>query len=287
MINFQIYQNKFTDAVNEYFNKQCDIPEPLFSAMKYSLLCGGKRLRPSLVFLGAEFMGGEIDKVIPLALGIEFIHTYSLVHDDLPDMDNDTLRRGQPTTHVKFGSGMAILTGDALLNSGFEILLESAVNDNDLLFSCKYISSLCGAGGMIAGQCNDISENVKSLFDVLELYKLKTSALFKAALVGGALPFKPDNNEIAALQNFADNIGIAFQTKDDILEIEEDAEILGKNTDSDKNNDKQTIVKLTDLDSSKKLMTEFYNNALKSIENFSKRGEKLKYLADMMINRNK
>ncbi len=286
MINLNKYKEIFNDSVNEYFSSIAGkIPEPLFSAMKYSLLSSGKRLRPSLVFVGAEFMNGDIEKVIPVALAMEFIHCYSLVHDDLPDMDNDSLRRGLPTTHIKYGAGMAILTGDALLNSAYEILFSACEKDSTLLKSAKLISNLAGPQGMIAGQCDDISEKIKSKEDILLLYKNKTSALLNASLLSGALPFNPDEKEIKALNVFSDNIGMAFQIKDDLLEIEEDTEVIGKSSKSDENNNKNTLIKLIGLNNSKKLMTEFYDKSLNAIQNFGSRAEALIDFANIMINR--
>lgn len=286
MINLNKYKEIFNDSVNEYFSAIAGkIPEPLFSAMKYSLLSSGKRLRPSLVFVGAEFMNGDIEKVLPVALAMEFIHCYSLVHDDLPDMDNDSLRRGLPTTHIKYGAGMAILTGDALLNSAYEILFSACEKDSSLLKSAKIISELAGPQGMIAGQCDDISEKIKSKEDILVLYKNKTSALLKASLLSGALPFNPDENEKKSLSVFSDNIGMAFQIKDDLLEVEENTEVIGKSSESDENNNKNTLIKLIGTNKSKKLMMEFYDKSINAISCFGKRAEALTDFASIMINR--
>ncbi len=258
---FDLFKQSFERYLDGYL-KHVHAYEPINEAYKYSILNGGKRLRPCLVYLGAfatakrnEFYNPE-DLIIELAVGIELIHSYSLVHDDLPCMDNDSLRRGKPTTHIKYGAGMATITGDAMLNGAAELMLSAL--DNEFYMACplvkdnykaqveatKYILKQSGINGMIGGQCLDIRENSKnpSKDELITMYKLKTSALLKAALVAGALRFEADEDVIYAFEQYAEKFGILFQIQDDILDLTSTAEELGKDVNQDKANNKFTYI---------------------------------------------
>jgi len=214
----------------------------LREAMSYSLFAGGKRLRPLLLLAAA---GKEADRALPFACAIECIHTYSLIHDDLPAIDNDDLRRGLPTSHKKFGEAMAILAGDGLLNTAFEIMSGHCLINNDKtnLAVMDLITKAAGTNGMISGQVDDIysnfSKNGKALLD---MYARKTGALFRAAVLGGAVFWGASEKELRELSGSADKLGLAFQIKDDLLDITGDEQIIGKRTKSDIKNKKNTYV---------------------------------------------
>ena len=311
MINiFDLFKQSFDKYLDGYL-KHVYSYQPLDDAYKYSILNGGKRIRPSLVFLGAYAVAPRNDfykpeeLVVELAVGIELIHSYSLVHDDLPCMDNDSLRRGKPTTHIKYGAGMATITGDAMLNGAAEEML-SAV-DNDFYMSCpyvndnykvqinatKYILKCSGMNGMIGGQCLDIRENTKnpSKSDLIRMYKLKTSALLRGALVAGALRFEASEDIIKAFETFADNFGILFQIQDDILDLTSTREELGKDVHQDQANDKFTYIDAVGgIDQAKLDVLSYADEAkaaIKRIEDKINGAEYFYELIDNMIARKK
>lgn len=193
------------------------IIDELYEGMEYACFGGGKRIRPLLLLSCAESFGLNKEKVVSFALAIELFHSYSLVHDDLPGMDNDLLRRGKPTVHVKFGQGLAILIGDALLNSAFEVLTNSNNVPNSLL-CVKYIAEKTGAKGMIGGQAKDILHFSNSLNSTLEVYEGKTSALFQASIVTPALILGLEKNIITTLEQIGSIVGRIFQLNDDIAD---------------------------------------------------------------------
>lgn len=195
------------------------IPDALYDGMFYACFGGGKRIRPVLMLVTVESMRKPFTKeVMTLAASIEMIHSYSLVHDDLPGMDNDLFRRGKPTVHVKFGQGMAILIGDALLNTAFEIM-SVVIKDDNSLKACSYIINKVGVKGMIAGQTKDITYNNEHLEEVLTIYENKTSALFQASMVAPAILLGLDEKIIVSLEEIAKYLGLIFQLKDDLSDI--------------------------------------------------------------------
>lgn len=198
-----------------------DYPEKLFEAMCYAVFPAGKRIRPRLLYLSSDFLGIPFEKVTPLALAIELIHNYSLIHDDLPCMDNDDFRRGLPSCHKKFGEAMALLAGDALLNLAYEILLEGVSKDVSLAKSAEYIAKMAGANGMIGGQALEFSFDTFNDELITQLCMKKTGALIKAAVLSPAF-LSADNEKNDALTVYAESIGLAFQLQDDL--IDEDKE---------------------------------------------------------------
>jgi len=220
--------------------------------MEYSLFPGGKRLRPVILLATCEALGGRIEDALPFACALEMIHTYSLIHDDLPAMDDDDERRGKPSNHKVFGDAMAILAGDALLNRAFETmadLCDSPQNINAM----RVIISASGDNGMIAGQVQDIlNENKKIDSSTLSnIYSKKTGKLFVAALKAGAWLGGADETYVAAIEQVGEKLGLAFQILDDILEVESTTEVLGKSTDSDSRNKKNTYVSVHGLEAAK------------------------------------
>lgn len=287
------YKAYFEDTLNGFFDgmSRNGVPEePVFSAVRYSVENGGKRIRPILVYLGAEIAGGRKEDVKELAIAIELIHGYSLVHDDLPSMDNDTLRRNKPTTHVKFGEGMAVLTGDAMLNLAYEsVLSKENITDKEVK-ALAYMAKRAGIYGMIGGQCIDIRDNEKKnmRFESLtELYELKTSMLIGAALVSGAIAVGAESGLVSALELYAKNVGIVFQIVDDILDITSTEEILGKNINSDKKLGKLTILDFVTLDEAKEYIEELGKEVRDALKPFGDSADELIELEKYLSSRKK
>jgi len=262
--------------------------EPIATAVKYAL-DGGKRIRPILCILGAEFMGKSFDSVKDLALGVECIHNYSLCHDDLPCMDNDDLRHGKPSTHKKFGEGMGVLAGDGLLNLAFEFMLDGEHNQN-YFKAVAYISKMSGVFGMVGGQCIDIAAGdfrQKTLQEVIELNMLKTACLFKAALVGSSISLGANDQEIESLEEFAEKIGLIFQIVDDILDVTSNEKELGKNINSDIKENKITYLSICGMEKAKQDIDNLEIEAISAVAKYGDRAAKLIELAKYLTNRSK
>ena len=260
----------FEEYLRGYFDKITLIPEPLFGGMKYAVQNGGKRIRPVFVMTGAEVAGGKAEDVLDFALAIELLHNYSLVHDDLECMDNDDLRRGNPTVHKVYGEGMAVLIGDALLNEAFEVIAGGAhkYEGKNFIRAFNIFSKFCGSKGMIAGQCIDLvsEEKLPDGYDVEYLHRHKTSALLKAALMSGAALEGADDIMLSALEKYADYVGLAFQITDDILDLTGDVAEFGKSIGSDLDNNKLTYPKVYGLEKSAKLAQEYVDKAIEIIK---------------------
>ncbi|MDE7337427.1 MAG: polyprenyl synthetase family protein [Clostridia bacterium] len=200
------YRKIFARQLEDYFdNNPCDI-QPIFQAVKYGIENGGKRIRPALCYMASEFCGKDVEFIASTAVSIEMIHSYSLVHDDLPCMDDDSLRRGKPTSHIIYGEGMAVLSGDALLNMAFEVMLSDRNFNKNALESVRYIAKNSGINGMIGGQCIDLANENKqnySIDDIMKLNRLKTSCLLKSALVGSIIKCGGNSEEIADMDSFS------------------------------------------------------------------------------------
>lgn len=266
------------------------IDENLMRAMEYSLMAGGKRLRPILLMSAADAVGVTGEKFITVADALEMIHTYSLIHDDLPAMDDDDYRRGKLTNHKVFGEATAILAGDALLTLAFEIVLRQRDVPNEILLTVlREISTAAGAAGMVGGQAIDLrSEGVRIDLATLKLMHAgKTGALFKAAIRSGALLAQADDKKLNDLTRYAENFGLAFQITDDILDVTGDEKILGKPTGSDAKNFKATYVSLTSLDEAKRLAQAAVDEALDAIKNFGTEANFLRELATFLLERKK
>lgn len=273
--------------MQEYLCKN-DIPEELQKAMGYSVFAGGKRLRPALVLASCELFCDDLEKALPFACAIEFIHTYSLVHDDLPSMDNDDWRRGRLTSHKVFGEDKAILAGDGLLSYAFDIMLENCKDENSINAS-KYISHAAGVNGMVAGQWVDVSSNGKKITEELMHYIHinKTAALIIGALKAGASCGNATEKDIQLIEEYGKCIGYTFQIIDDILDVVGDKEALGKATGSDEANDKTTYVTLYGVEGAKKQAEEYTNKAISIIEPYGEKAEFFKELAQYLLKRNK
>ena len=266
------------------------IEEKLLKAMEYSLMAGGKRLRPILLMAAADSINGAGEKLLTVATAMEMIHTYSLIHDDLPAMDNDDYRRGKLTNHKVFGEATAILAGDALLTLAFEVMTrQENISAETLLKVVKEFSAAAGASGMVGGQSIDIeSENKK--VDMATLQKMhlrKTGALFKAAIRSGAILAGANENQLDALTTYAEKFGLAFQITDDILDVVGDEKILGKPVGSDEKNHKSTYVSLTSLDEAKNLAQKAVDDAVDALKIFDTRADFLREIVKYLIGRNK
>jgi geranylgeranyl diphosphate synthase, type II len=261
----------------------------IYDAMKYSLLAGGKRLRPIMAIMACELFDGDMNEVMTYACSIEMIHTYSLIHDDLPAMDNDDYRRGKLTNHKVFGEGFAILAGDALLNKAFEIIHQALIENPRLenIKAAAYISKASGAQGMIGGQCIDLYYENKGIdLDILNaMHDKKTGAMIRAPLVAGALISGAADEDVQRIEKFGQLIGLAFQISDDILDVEGSTEKLGKRTGSDASNNKSTFVSYYGIEKSKEMAKELIKEAQNIIDLYGNKGLLLKELSNYIIER--
>jgi geranylgeranyl diphosphate synthase, type II len=265
------------------------IPESLRNSMNYSLEAGGKRIRPVLVFAGAEAVGGSADAVMSAAVAMEMIHTFSLIHDDLPAMDDDSLRRGKPTNHKVYGDAIAILAGDGLLAEAFYLLADTkGVSDAKLLLdTIRDIASATGGRGMTGGQVIDIDSTDKQIGEaqLTKLHLMKTGALLKTSVMAGARLAGADEGQLALLGKYGESIGLAFQIADDILDIEGDEAELGKDIGSDEGNSKSTYPAIIGLDASKRQAAALVDQAIASVKPFGVAGEPLELIAKYIVER--
>ena len=261
----------------------------LYDAMRYSLLAGGKRLRPVLMLETCRLCGGDPEQILPFACAIEMLHTYSLIHDDLPSMDNDDLRRGRPTNPKVYGEATAILAGDALLTAAFETMLESGCDlpAQRVLDAAACLGRAAGARGMVGGQALDMAGegHALALSEVEELQRLKTGALISAACEMGCILAGGSPEERKAVVKYAQKLGLAFQIRDDMLDVEGDAATLGKPIGSDAANEKTTFVTLKGLEQCHKLVEQLTAEAERALDGFAQ-PEFLRWLARTLVGRN-
>lgn len=270
---YEYEKAKFEHYLLDTLENLTDIPEPVYSGMKYAIGSGGKRIRPMLAILTARLFGKNSELVYPIATAVEFIHNYSLVHDDLPCMDNDELRRGKPTVHVKYGEGQAVLIGDALLNTAIEIIVRGGSLWRDRLASIiTAVFENAGAKGMIAGQCVDLAsegdESAVCVERVNYLHLHKTACLIKAPIIASAIACGASDDEIRLLEAYGENLGLAFQITDDVLDIEGSVEEFGKPIGSDEDMGKLTYPRVYGLAESKRLAKEHIDCACASLKDF-------------------
>ena len=270
---------EFSQLIEEnlykYFNTYFDEYKILFDSMEYSVKNGGKRVRPLLTMLFCDACGGDPLKAVQLAVAVEYIHTYSLIHDDLPCMDDDDYRRGKPSNHKVYGEAMALLAGDGLLTAAFERIAtwsRAGLIDSDVAINAiSELSAYAGSRGMIGGQVIDIqnedNKDIK-LETLMMLDNLKTGALIEAACSLGCIAARANDDNIQAAKEFASNIGLAFQIKDDILDVTSSFEKLGKAIGSDIENGKTTYVTLLGVEECQKLVDKLTDDALKALDAF-------------------
>ena len=272
--NYLKTKRELVDSNIEYHLNKLEYPSVIAEGMRYSVLNGGKRLRPILLLMVLELFNKKIDLGLPIAVAIEMIHSYSLVHDDLPALDNDEYRRGKLTTHKKFGEAEAILIGDALLTHSFSVVTDETkgVASDKLVRIIGMISRYAGINGMIGGQTVDIeSEKKKVSLETLKyIHENKTGKLIKLPIEIGAIISDATEEEYKALERYANGIGLAFQIKDDILDIEGDFEKIGKPIGSDLELEKTTYPSIFGIEKSKEILNEVISDAKRSLNIFSK-----------------
>ncbi|MGL5749822.1 MAG: polyprenyl synthetase family protein [Paraclostridium sp.] len=278
------------ELLSKYMPQEKGYQKTILEAMNYSLKAGGKRLRPILTLEACKVVGGNEEDAIPFAIAIEMIHTYSLIHDDLPALDNDDLRRGRPTNHKVYGDAMAILAGDGLLNYAFEIMLSQSIgkeNPEKYLKAINEIAKSAGVYGMIGGQVVDIeSEDKKIEIEKLDFIHMnKTAAIMVGCMRAGAIVGDATEDELEEITQYAKNIGLSFQIVDDILDIVGDEAKLGKKVGSDIDNNKSTYPSLIGLEESKEVANNLINEAKDRIFGMTGDKEFLNGLADYIIAR--
>lgn len=282
------YQKMTESALQKYLPgaDPGDLAAKVTEAMRYSLLCGGKRIRPVLVLAFCELCGGDITQALPFACALEMVHTYSLVHDDMPCMDNDDLRRGKPTNHKVYGEDMALLAGDGLLTKAFETAL-SAENKTAAADATLVLAQCAGEKGMVGGQCIDLQSEGKEvdLSLLLAMDMGKTVALIAAACRMGCIAAGAGGTLQQAAEQYATGLGMAFQIRDDILDVEGDPQKLGKNVGMDTVLEKRNYVSLLGAEQAQKLVEDYTGQAIRALESFPGDTEFLTELAKSLERR--
>ncbi len=285
-------KNDMIDIINDeilkYLKKYSG--KEMYEPMEYSLKAGGKRFRPMIMLLTCEALSGCYKDAIPFAVGIECIHTYSLIHDDLPSMDNDDLRRGLPTCHIKFDEATAVLAGDGLLNIAFEIMLDKLKNS----FEKKYLDAIyciaisSGTNGMIKGQALDIKAESKKISEneLFDIYENKTGKIILASMKSGAIIGGANEEQLSIVEDIAYKLGIAFQIQDDILDIEGEQEKIGKPINSDLKNNKSTYVSMYGIEKAKNDYMELSSQVLQNLEKLGVKDKCIYHYIKSLINRN-
>jgi len=294
MFDLQAYLERCRELVNGDIERRFPENEAtprLYAAMAYSLKAGGKRVRPALCLAAAETVGAMDDDVVAAATALEMVHTYSLIHDDLPAMDDDALRRGRPTCHMAFDEGTAILAGDALLTLAFGILADTALESDKApaiwMQVIRGLARAAGPQGMIEGQMRDIASENRALSkdELKRMHALKTGALIVAAVETGALLGGGNQAQVAHLRAYAGHIGLAFQVMDDILNVSGNPDLMGKATGTDQERNKSTYPALMGLDQSRIFAADLVSKALQALDNFDNRSQPLRALASYIIER--
>ena len=297
IFDLSIYLKKQQEIINSALDKWLPLPHgpsgPVVDAIRYSLMSGGKRIRPILLIAAAGATGGDQKALLPAACAFECIHTYSLIHDDLPAMDNDDLRRGRPTCHKVYGEAIAILAGDGLLTYAFELMCKPELTQNisplllkDAVF---LLAKAAGVSGMVGGQTADIlMEGQPVDAEALSfIHSHKTGSLIQTSVEIGGLLGKASDEELYYLKRYGESLGLAFQIKDDLLDVEGDQEILGKPVGSDNRNFKATYPALFGLKETKRRAQELLEKALSELECFDDRAEPLRSIARYIIKRDR
>lgn len=297
-MDLQKYLNDKRAAINRVIEQKLEsytLSRRMLAPMLYSISAGGKRLRPVLCLAACEAVGGKTSQAMEAACALEMIHTYSLIHDDLPALDDDDLRRGQKTCHVRFNEATAILAGDGLLNTAFEILADWAQDsiwDTPIMVRLKVIQTIAqaaGCRGMIEGQARDLEfEGLNIDLEALEeMHRLKTGAMIRAAVVCGALIGGAEDWQIDNLERYGLNIGLAFQVVDDILNVVGDPDIMGKAVGTDSRRQKNTYPALLGLEGARQKASELVESALQSLSLFGEEAEPLRAIARYVLDRNR
>ena len=280
------FLNMINEALEKYLPESDDI---VSEAMKYSVRNGGKRIRPMLTLEFCRACGADPEKALPFACAVEMIHTYSLIHDDLPCMDDDDFRRGKPSCHIAFGEANALLAGDALLTLAFETAVKADVAAENVVRAVKELSYSAGILGMVGGQVLDLQNENKALTlaELEQIHNLKTGELIRVACVLGCVAAGADEEKIKSAEAYARGIGLTFQIVDDILDVTSDAETLGKPIGSDAENKKTTYVSLLGIEKSKEVAAELTQKAKEALAVYEENTEALSELADNLLIRKK
>lgn len=278
--------------IEKYLPKAEGFQKTVLEAMNYSMLAGGKRLRPILMQETYRMFGGECEVIEPFMAAMEMIHTHSLIHDDLPAIDNDEYRRGQKTTWVVYGEAMGVLAGDGLLNYAYETACKAFAlepENRNVGRALAVLAGKTGVYGMLGGQCTDVEAEGKALSrEKLDfIYRLKTGALIEAAMMAGAILAGADETEVKTVENIASDVGLAFQIQDDILDVTSTTEELGKPVMSDEKNEKSTYVALEGLEKAQEDVERISGNAIRTLDRLDAKNEFLRELILRLINRKK
>ena len=293
-MNLDLYLKRKKDAVDNFLSdyisstkKRKDCPEQLRKAMGYSLMAGGKRIRPVLSIASYEAVGGKSNNIVPIAASIELIHTYSLIHDDLPAMDNDDFRRNKPTAHKVFGEATAILAGDALLTDAFHIISSAGVNPEKLISVIRELANASGPEGMVGGQTADIMLEGKRAKkkDIIYIHTHKTGALIKASVRIGAIMADSIPDKLASLTEYGEKIGLAFQVIDDILDITGTKKEMGKSTGADIAKGKNTYPSTFGLKESGEIAELLIDESIRALKEFDNKADPLREIAKYILSR--
>ncbi|OIR08577.1 farnesyl diphosphate synthase [mine drainage metagenome] len=283
------HQSRFEDTLKRLLPQAEVAPQRLHAAMRYSVLEGGKRVRPLLAFAAGELGGAPVGRVEIAAAAVELIHAYSLVHDDMPCMDDDVLRRGKPTCHVEYDEATALLVGDALQSLAFQLLSEHRLSDDASrqLQMVKLLAVASGSRGMAGGQAIDLASVGKQLTlpELEQMHIYKTGALIRASILLGAHCGNLDQAQLDKLDRYGKCIGLAFQVVDDVLDSEADTATLGKTAGKDADNDKPTYVTLLGVQAAKEMATGLHGDALDTLVEFGAAAQRLRELADFIVKR--
>lgn len=282
-------KSEIEEYLQDYFKNKGSYNKLIYEASSYSINIGGKRLRPILLLLSYLLFKEDYKNVIPMAASIEMIHTYSLIHDDLPAMDNDDLRRGKPTNHKVYGAGIATLAGDALLNEAMNVMINySLTHGKNALRATKEISEAAGAEGMIGGQVVDILSEQKESISEDELrymHAKKTGELIRSSIVAGALLAEASEEDIKYLDTFGRKLGLAFQIRDDILDVIGNVKTLGKNTNKDEDKNKCNFITMYGIEECKKMCIELSNECIELLNKVTGDTSELKELTLKLLER--
>ena len=280
-------QRRFEEVLHRVLPAGEVIPQRLHQAMRYSVLEGGKRVRPLLAYAAGEVAAADAARVDIAGAAVELIHAYSLVHDDMPCMDNDVLRRGKPTTHVEYDEATALLVGDALQSLSFQLLSEHTLNDDPArqLQMVRLLAQASGSRGMAGGQAIDLASVGKQLTlpELEDMHIHKTGALIRAAILLGAYCGSLDEAQLDKLDHFGKLVGLAFQVVDDVLDTEADTATLGKTAGKDADNDKPTYVSLLGVQAAKQMADDLHREALETLDGFGDGARRLRELADFIV----
>ncbi|HHL2066008.1 TPA: polyprenyl synthetase family protein [Clostridium perfringens] len=288
-MNINSLKEEVDQSLKAYFNKDREYNKVLYDSMAYSINVGGKRIRPILMLLSYYIYKSDYKKILTPAMAIEMIHTYSLIHDDLPCMDNDDLRRGKPTNHKVFGEAIAVLAGDALLNEAMKILVDYSLEEGiSALKASKIIADAAGSDGMIGGQIVDIINEDKEEISLKELdymHLKKTGELIKASIMSGAVLAEASEGDIKKLEDFGYKLGLAFQIKDDILDVVGNAKDLGKNVHKDQESNKNNYITIFGLEECKKKCVNITEECIEILSSIEGNTEPLKVLTMKLLER--